>query len=316
MGWFTKSKEKSKQDEIQKQKNQGIIGNYQKRFCFEYKQRQFIAPKILTIHNIKGNFDCGLVKSDRNTGNQIWSIEIRDLEFDWNKNVVPENYFLFGFPFRMDIQFNNWGTITNAETWTNYKLDWKEKYRKQIFEQLTEKKRAENFYNLVMSNSKRLSLSMLKINPLIKVLGNLVFINNLTNKGVGNTLGEYGEQFQSKEAIPNYFSSEIHLPLNNIWFRRELNDPILEEWSVISGIDEKQLQERELKDFLRKATGHSNIHLPLVLDSDKYFRLDKIHDNFRHLKYAELTTQTLLRELWVKEEYIELISDEKGVIYG
>lgn len=308
MNWFTKSEEKKKQEQIQWQKDHGIIGYYKRRYAFEHKLRQWIAPGYLTQHNIKGSFDIGLMKTDPKDETQDWSFEIRDLVFDWNNDCIPELYFLFDLPYRMDIRVDKRGQIIANSTWVDYNRDWKEKYKKIIFEKVKDKERADNFYQMVSASSKTMANKLLKINPLVKTLSNVAFINL-------QKITQPDNSFEKEQTVVDYFAPQIDLTLSTMWFNRRLDNQ-LEEWSNISRLDEDRFKRSDFKAMLRKITNMYNPSTELTLDCNELYRLSKPDNDTKLLEYANTTTQTLIPETWVKEEWLELVLDEKGVVYG
>lgn len=325
MGWLDnllseETSDKQKQKAIEWQKDRGVTGNYKKRYDFTWEQQQWLAPGYLTKHTIQGKFDCGLNGNNRQSGEQVWSVEMRDLSFDWNEHAVPETYFLAAFPWRMDIKISKEGLFLSGDTWVDYRDAWKMRYKKSIIEHIADKKRAEEFYqSLAYGGNKAdhtLSLSLLKNNPLVIALCHMVYLNYRINNQENEERGEFGEQFTSELVKPDYFYEDIHLPLKTTWLRSDVVNPDQEAWSRVGGPDEEKYQDGELMRLLRKVTGIFNLRVnDLYVDYSELYHVEKIRDDFRQLLYAEQYLETMINQAWMKSERLEMKTDEKGVVY-
>lgn len=62
-------------------------------------------------HHIKGFINRGIVAINEKEGTQKWSIEFKQVEYDWQKQCIPQLYYLFDAINRIDITINGNGEI-------------------------------------------------------------------------------------------------------------------------------------------------------------------------------------------------------------
>ena len=316
MSWLIKSPEQKVQQYIREQKNYGIDGSYKKRYRFTLEQTQCIAPGCGYRNIVKGVFDCGLRHINPDTYTQKWSIEMRDLEFDRNPQAQPEMYFLFAFPYRMDIMIDAAGRVTQGNTWVNYADGWWKKYKKEIKEWIGDTDRAKNLHNELYGNmDKAYAVELLNNNPLVVALGNVVALNYKLNNEP-DTAGEFGERYTAELIKTNYFGEDLSLPLKTTWLKKETDDANTEEWIRLGGLLTEKYPEEDFRRMMRQVTGIFNLEVPLRVDFSEFYRLEKPYEGFRQIVSCGLHTQTLIKDVWFKYEDLEMIEDGKGVVYG
>jgi hypothetical protein len=311
------SDEKKRAARLEQQKNEGVTGRYKRRYHFTLKQQHWITPGYLTRHQMTGQLDCGLIHAGAD-GLQTWSFEMRNLQFDWNPNAVPEIYFLFAYPSRIDLNINKDGKLTDGGTSVNYQERWNRQYKKEIALRLKGDERAENLLHALggIKNNDKLALGLLEVNPLVVALGNMVKLNYNLNH-CNEPAGEFGERFTGEIVKENYFSGNIPLPLKTTWIKRETEEENIEEWTHLGGLVKEKYPEYELRKQLRMITGNQNppTDNPQVEFAELY-RMERVSSDFLQLAYGLLQTETLLADTWVKSEELELITDENGIVYG
>lgn len=319
MGWFEhmfSSPEKRAAKAIEEEKNYGIEGEYKRRYTFTIEQKHFIAPQYYSHYRIEGFFDCGLLWNNPSAGTQCWSIEMRNLVFDRNEYTIPEQYFMFSFPYRMDIVFDSSGQLVSGGTWIDVPDRWRHRYKKSIYEQIENKDRAGAFYDMMRSWGKKEALDVLKSNPLTGSLGTICMLNHRLNTSSSIPPGQFGELFTSDLIKKDYFCGKIALPLKTTWLRQELEDEEEERWIRLGGLDREKYQEEDFRKVMREITDVFNLEVPVHVEFSEVYQLERVRDNFRQMKYAEMQTSTLIKDIWAKHEHIELIEDVKGVVYG
>jgi len=313
MSWVTEKKAK---EAIEKQRNYGVTGNYKKRFQFTLEQEQWIAPGYGYNNKIKGVLDCGLFRTNSVTNTQTWSIEMRDLEFDWNPRALPESYFLFAYPYRMDVEIDKSGKITKGSTWINYAEGWRKKYKDEIFRRMSNPERADTFYHSFCGNPNHtLAVKLLKNNPLLIAFGNVIALNYKLNNEP-EPKGEFGERYSSDLIKTDYFGEDIPLPLKTTWLEKETGDEKMEEWIRLGGLQKEKYPEEDFRRMLRQVTGIFNLEVPVHVDFSEFYRLSQPWKGFRQILCCGAHTQTLIKDVWIKNEDLEMNEDEKGVVYG
>ena len=315
MSLFGKTPEQKARQHMEEQKNYGITGSYQKRYLFTLEQAHAITPGYTYRNMIKGAFDCGLERINPATSVQKWSIEMRDLEFDWNPQAQPELYFLFAFPYRMDIEIDVSGQVTGGKTWVNYAEGWKKKYKQEIFERMGKTERADNFYGSLRGQDDAFAVELLKINPLVTALGNVAALNYRLNSEP-SVAGEFGERYTGELVKTDYFGEDLPLPLKTTWLQKETGDAETEEWIRLGGLLAEKYPEDGFRRMMRKVTGIFNLEVPMHVEFSEYYHLSQPREGFRQLLSCGMRTQTHIRDVWLKHEDLEMIEDGKGVVYG
>ena len=310
------SDEKKQAAEIARQKNEGVTGRYQRRYNFTLKQQHWIAPGILTKHQITGQFDCGLVNISG--GVQTWSIEQRNLQFDWNPNALPEVYAIFSYPSRMDIQIDNQGKIVGGDTHVNFHKRWHTLYKDTCISHLSDaNERKENLLQTFSGreNNLPLALGLLEVNPWVGALCNIVKLNAQIAQA-NEPPGMFGERFTGEIVKKNYFSEHIHLPLKTTWLQRDIADENMQEWSHVGGLVKEKYQEYELRKMLRMITGSQQLDTDIDVTFAELYRLERMSADLLQIGYCLLQTETLIKDTWVKSEELEMETEENGIIYG
>lgn len=315
MSLFVKSPEQQARQHIEEQKNDGITGSYKKRYRFTLEQAHLIAPGYNYRNIVKGALDCGLIHTHPTTLTQKWSIELRDLEFDWNPQAQPELYFLFAFPYRMDIEIDISGKVLEGQTWVDYADGWKKKYKKALFERMGKTEHADNFYHSLCSKDDDFAVELLKNNPLVIALGNVAALNYKLNNEPA-AAGEFGERYTAEFIKTDYFGEDLPLPLNTTWIQKETGDAETEEWIRLGGLLAEKYPEDGFRRMMRNVTGIFNLEVPVHVDFSEFYRLEQPYKGFRQILSCGLRTQSLIKDVWLKHEDLEMIEDEKGVVYG
>ena len=316
MSWFNKSPEERRKEAVAEQKNSGVTGNNKKRYRFKYEQAQWIAPGDAYRNIIRGALDCGLHTVNTATHAQGWSIEIRDLEFDWNPQALPENYFLFAYPYRMDVKIDASGQITGGSTWVDYAEGWRKKYKDEIFQRIDNPERAKTVYDSFYTKNDILALRLLKNNPLLIALGNVIALNYKINNEPEDK-GEFGERYTAELIKPDYFGEDIPLPLKTTWLEKETGDEKTEEWMRLGGLLTEKYPEEAFRRMMRKITGIFNLEVPMNVDFSEFYRLAQpLNNGFRQMLCCGMQTQTLIKDVWFKYEDLEMNEDGKGVVYA
>jgi hypothetical protein len=316
MSWFTlKSPEGQAKQYIEEQKKYGVTGSFKKRYNFTLNQQQWIAPGYSSRNTIKGVFDCGLEHTDPKTFTQTWSIELRNLVFDWNPQALPEIYFLFAYPSRINVRIDTSGHITDGSTWVNYADKWGKKYKNEVFTRIENPERANNFYNSLCGTNHELAVGLLRNNPLMTALGNVANLDYRLNSEPSDK-GEFGERYTGELVKENYFGEDIHLPLKTTWLKKETGDEKTEEWAHLGGLIAEKYPEEAFRRMMRKATGIFNLEVPMHVEFSEFYRLTKPVEGFRQTVCCGLCMQTIVRDVWLKHEDLEMNEDGKGVVYG
>ena len=316
MSWFTViTPEQRTREAIEMQKNYGITGDYKKRYLFKYEQKQWIAPGYSYNNIVKGAIDCGLVHIHPVLHTQTWSIEMRDLEFDWNPQALPENYFIFAYPYRIDIQIDSSGQVIDGNTWVDYSEEWRKKYKQEIFQRIENPDRAKTFYDSLCEKNHEFTIMLLKNNPMIIALGNVAALNYKINYEP-EVKGEFGECYTSELVKKDYFGEDIPLPLKTTWLERNAGDEEIEEWVRLGGLLPEKYPEEDFRRMLRKITGIFNLEVPVYVDFSEFYSLTKPDASFRQIRCCGMRTQSLIKDVWLKHEDLEMKEDGKGVIYG
>jgi hypothetical protein len=308
--------EKRKKRIAQEERNRGITGAYRKRYRFKLEEQLWTAPGY-ALHNItKGVFDCGLIRMHPHDYTQTWSIELRDLEFDRNPQALPKSYFLFAFPYRMDIRIDASGQITGGSTWVNYAEGWKKKYKDEIFKTMGDTDRARAFCNSLSANTDRsFAVALLKNNPVVMSLCNAVYLNARIN-GAPEEKGAFGERYTGEVVKHDYFGEGISLPLKTTWLQRETEDKDTEEWIRLGGLQTEKYSEEAFRRMMRNLTGIFNLEAPMHVEFSEFYRLTRPQEGVRQIQCCGLRTQTLVKDVWLKHEDLEMHEDGKGVVYG
>ncbi len=313
---FVSDKKKQAAD-LDRQRSEGVTGSHKRRYHFTLKQQHWIAPGYLTRHEITGQYDCGL-QNTHPGGLQTWSIELRNLRFDWNPHAAAEIYYLFAYPSRMDIHIDKDGTLTGGITPVDCRERWNRQYKNDISLRLKDdKERAGNLLRALggSRNNDKLALGLLASNPLVTALCNMVKLNYNLNKR-NEQAGAFGERFTGEIVKPHYFSENIHLPLKTTWLQRQPENEDLQEWTHLGGLIKEKYREDELRKMLRMITGNQNPETDVQVEFAEMYRMEPVTDDFLQIGYALLQTETVLTDTWVKSEELEMITDEKGVVYG
>ena len=128
--------------------------------------------------------------------------------------------------------------------------------------------------------------------------------------------GEFGERFTGELILPDYFGKDIPLPLKTTWLERETGNEKTEEWIRLGGLLEEKYPEESFRRMIRKVTGIFNLEVPLYVDFSEFYRLTQPREGFRQMLCCGLRTQTLIKDVWLKHEDLEMNEDGKGVVYG
>ncbi len=310
------SPEKRAAKAIEKQKNYGVGGKYKRRYRFTIEQKHFIAPKYYSHFLIRGVFDTGLLWDNQSKGTQCWSIEMREPEFDLNEHAAPEYYYMFFFPYRIDIVIDTAGRLLSGDTWIDLPDHWRRRYKKSIYKHIENRDRADEFYRMMRSWDKKEAVKVLNFNPLTVSLGTICMLNHNLNTSPPDIAGEFGEMFTQELIKKDYFCPKIHLPLKTTWLRQEMEDEREERWIRLGGLVKEKYQEADFRKVMRELTDVFNLEVPMHVEFSEFYQLDRLRDDFRRMKYAEMHTQTLIKGIWAKSEHVELSEDEKGVVYG
>lgn len=279
-------------------------------YSFVWKQIQQIYPGY-SIHNrITGRFEWRL-KQIESKEIQVWSQSIMDLEFDWNPKAVAETYFLFAFPSCMDIKIDKDGSVVGGATDFNLREAWNNAYGNELYERIADQEQADRLYKAINDkNSMRLAVGLLKANPLVEVLGNMIKLNYKL-KHENEAAGEFGERFTGEIEKPDYFFEGIGLPLKTTWLRRELENTWEEEWTHLGGLVRDRYREDEMREKLRLATGEQAPSVDVDASFTEVYRMDKIEDDRRLISYGLFQTWTWIKSLWSKAEELEITVEKR-----
>ena len=155
----------------------------------------------------------------------------------------------------------------------------------------------------------------MKNNPLLIALGNVIALDyKISNEPESE--GEFGERFTSELVKPDYFGEDIPLPLKTTWLERETGDGKTEEWIRLGGLLEEKYPEEAFRRMMRKITGIFNLEAPVHVDFSEFYRLNQPWKGFRQMLCCGMRTQTLIKDVWLKYEDLEMNEDGKGVVYG
>ena len=82
------------------------------------------------------------------------------------------------------------------------------------------------------------------------------------------------------------------------------------------GLVKEKYQEEKFRNVMRQITDIFNLEVPMDVDYSEVYQMDKVSDDFRQIRYVNLYTRTLIDEVWAKEDFLEMTTDEGGVVYG
>jgi hypothetical protein len=95
-----------------------------------------------------------------------------------------------------------------------------------------------------------------------------------------------------------------------------MEDETEERWVRFGGLIKEKYQEEEFKRIMRRITDVFNLEVPVYVEHSELYQMDRIRDDFRQIKYMEMNSLSLIKDTWMKSEKLELIMDEKEVVYG